>query len=121
MISVIAIFFLVIALLIGVLLLIRMVVSGRLGQTWFKKMGLQPRNLEVMESLVLDPKRRLVVVRHAEASYLILLGNTTETVLKGPYDALEAVTAHDSIDPVHDVAHDRAHEHGYDLVQKANA
>jgi hypothetical protein len=53
----------------------------------FKKIGFQSKiqkTLCVEEHLVLDPKRRLVWLRHGNEGYLILLGQTTETILKGP-------------------------------------
>lgn len=52
---------------------------------WFQRIGLQAQNLQLCESLMLDSKRRIVVVRHGEEGYVVLLGQTHETLLKGPF------------------------------------
>lgn len=51
---------------------------------WFSKLGLHPKKLEVLESLALDQKRRIVWVRHESDAYLVLLGASQDVVLKGP-------------------------------------
>ncbi len=40
------------------------------------------RELEVVESLMLDPKRRLVRVRHGASEHLILLGVQSELLIE---------------------------------------
>ena len=51
---------------------------------WFTKLGLHPKKLEVLESLALDQKRRIVWIRHESEAYLVLLGANQDVVLKGP-------------------------------------
>jgi flagellar protein FliO/FliZ len=41
-----------------------------------------PRRLQVVESLMLDPRRRLVLVRADGQEHLLLLGATDETVVE---------------------------------------
>jgi flagellar biogenesis protein FliO len=51
---------------------------------WFSKLGLHPKKLEVLESLALDQKRRIVWIRHESEAYLVLLGASQDVVLNGP-------------------------------------
>ena len=51
---------------------------------WFSKLGLNPKKLEVLESMALDQKRRIVWIRHESEAYLVLLGSNQDVVLKGP-------------------------------------
>lgn len=41
--------------------------------------------LSIEQTLMLDTKRRIVVVRHKKEEYVLLLGFAHETLLKGPY------------------------------------
>lgn len=88
MIQVIASFCVVIGLLFGFLYTLRYLQQKQ----WFAKLGLQPKNIQVMESFALDAKRRIVWVRHESDAYLILLGINQDTVLKGPVPYLTAST-----------------------------
>lgn len=40
------------------------------------------RRLHILETLVIDPRRRLVLVRRDDAEHLLLLGGTTDTVVE---------------------------------------
>ena len=40
------------------------------------------RRLEVMDSLALDPKRRLMLIRRDDVEHLVLLGGSGETVVE---------------------------------------
>ena len=51
---------------------------------WFLKLGLHPKKLEILESLALDQKRRIVWIRHESEAYLLLLGSNQDVILKGP-------------------------------------
>lgn len=74
------------ATLIALLLGLKLIFYSDKRPNWFKKIGIQPRHLIVRESLVLDPKRRIVLIHHNTQGYLILLGSTSETLLHGPFD-----------------------------------
>ena len=53
----------------------------------FRTRGAAPRRLKVMESLMLDPRRRLVVVRFDDRDHLLLLspaGDKTVTDVAAP-------------------------------------
>ena len=66
---------------------------------WFAKLGLHPKKLEVIESLTLDQKRRIVWIRHESEAYLVLLGANQDIVLKGPVPYASANVANkDRID-----------------------
>ena len=80
MIQVIAAFCIVLGLMFGVLFALRYLQQKQ----WFSKFGLNPKKLEILDSLPLDQKRRIVWIRHEADAYLILLGNTNDLLLNGP-------------------------------------
>ena len=61
---------------------------------WFSKLGFSPKKLEILESLPIDPKRRIVWIRHEEEAYLVLLGQGQDVVLKGPVPFVSTDNAH---------------------------
>jgi flagellar protein FliO/FliZ len=63
------------ALIVGAALIAR-----RFGMLNARPAG-QPRRLSVQESLLLDPRRRLVLVRADDRDHLLLLSATGETLL----------------------------------------
>jgi len=70
----------------GALLIVLAMIGGAaLGIRRFAKTGnfraSPARELEVVESLMLDPKRRLVRVRHGSKEHLILLGVQSELLV----------------------------------------
>lgn len=80
MIQVVAAFCLVMGLMFASLFALRYFQQKQ----WFSKLGLQPKKLEILESLALDQKRRIVWIRHESEAYLVLLGPNQDVVLKGP-------------------------------------
>jgi flagellar biogenesis protein FliO len=80
MIQVIASFCIVLGLMFGVLFALRYFQHKQ----WFVKLGLNPKKLQIIESLPLDQKRRIISIRHETDTYLILLGITNDLVLNGP-------------------------------------
>ena len=80
MMHVIAAFCIVLGLMFGALFGLRYIQQKQ----WFSKLGLNPKKLQIIESLPLDPKRRVVWIRHESDAYLILLGQNQDLVLKGP-------------------------------------
>lgn len=82
----IIVFLLVIASIIGLLFALKMLFYSERNFAWFNKIRIQPRTLSLKETLVLDPKRRIVLVHHGERAYLILLGQSGEILLNGPFE-----------------------------------
>jgi hypothetical protein len=80
MIQIIAAFCVVLGLMFAVLFGLRYCQQRQ----WFAKLGLHSKKLEVLESLTLDQKRRVVWIRHESEAYLVLLGNNNDLILKGP-------------------------------------
>lgn len=64
------------------------------GITWLvRRLGLAERGLRnggrgrrlaVVETLAIDARRRLVLVRHDQTEHLIMIGGTTDLVVGGP-------------------------------------
>lgn len=79
--SIVLSFFLVLFLIIVLLYGFKQVLQNSNQKGWFQKFGLQSQNLQVCESLTLDPKRRVVILRVLNDEYVILLGIQNETVL----------------------------------------
>lgn len=48
---------------------------------------LSSRRLKIVETLYLDPKRRVVIVRRDDREHVILVGSQTETVLESNLEA----------------------------------
>jgi flagellar biogenesis protein FliO len=80
MVQVVASFSIVLGLLFGALFALRYFQQKQ----WFLKLGLNPKKLEILESLHLDQKRRIVWIRHESEAYLLLLGSTNDLILNGP-------------------------------------
>ncbi len=80
MLNIIAAFLVVFGLIFGVLFLIRFMQHKK----WFVKFGLQSQNIEILDSLVLDQKCRIIWMRHQSDGYLLLLGHNQDLILKGP-------------------------------------
>ncbi|MES2253124.1 MAG: flagellar biosynthetic protein FliO [Pseudomonadota bacterium] len=99
MIQVIASFCVVLGLMFGVLFGLRYFQQKQ----WFSKLGFSPKKLEILESLPLDPKRRVVWIRHEDEAYLVLLGQGQDVVLKGPVPFICSDNARGN---VHDINHD---------------
>ena len=68
-----------------------------------KKVGLQQRlqgikssrgQIEIIDSLMIDPRRRLVLIKHAGKEHLVLLGPQQDTVIDS-HDP-SATTPHDA-------------------------
>ena len=55
--------------------------------------GKTNRRLEIVESLALDPKRRILIIRRDDREHLILLGDGSETVLEGGFCAPAPIAA----------------------------
>ena len=75
-------FVLALAAVVGLILAIAWIArrSG-LGHAVAKPLG-RRRRLAVVETLTLDPKRRLVIIRRDGVEHLLLLGGTAETVVE---------------------------------------
>lgn len=67
--------------LIATLALILGVAYGARRLGMLQPQGQQPRRLRVTESLMLDPRRRMVIVRCDEREHLILLGPAGDIVV----------------------------------------
>lgn len=80
MLNILAAFLVVFGLMFGLLFLIRFMQHKK----WFVKFGLQSQNIEILDSLVLDQKHRVIWMRHQSDGYLILLGQNQDLILKGP-------------------------------------
>lgn len=76
----------------------------------FRRSGLvspigKGRRLALLDSLMLDPRRRMVLVRHDDREFLILLGNSGETLLDArqvespPTDTAPSLRIEPSIPP----------------------
>ena len=60
----------------------------RMRQTpWGSKAG--PKRLEILETLILDDKRRMMLIRQDSQEHLVLLGSQSETIV-GKGDHMEA-------------------------------
>lgn len=82
-------FVLALILVVGLILLLAWIArrSG-FGPANVKPLG-RKRRLGIVETLTLDPKRRLVIVRRDGAEHLILLGTAGETVVEHGFAAPE--------------------------------
>ncbi len=58
----------------------------------YARAGKGQPTMEVVESLFLDPKRRMVIVRRGQSHYVMLLGQTNETLIDTYLEAREPVT-----------------------------
>lgn len=58
-----------------------------------KVTGLAPKQLSVTESLMIDPRRRLVLVRRGNTSHLLLLGPSGDTVVETNIPAITEISS----------------------------
>jgi flagellar protein FliO/FliZ len=75
---------LVLALMMGLNLFMRRLNNGGL-----QRPG-QKRRLKVVESLVIDARRRLVLIRRDDREHLVILGPAGETVVESGIAAIES-------------------------------
>lgn len=61
-------------------------------RSWGWPRGTASKRLEIVETLVLDPKRRLMVVRKDREEYFLLLGANGETQLDNSKRSLKSIT-----------------------------
>jgi len=90
-------FVLALILVVGLILVLAWIArrSG-FGPANVKPLGRSKRRLGIVETLTLDPKRRLVIVRRDATEHLILLGTAGETVVEHGLSAPEAFALPDA-------------------------
>lgn len=78
----------VLALMGGLLLVLRRINTGAMISISSKISG-QKRRLQVMEMTALDARRRLVLIRRDDREHLVILGPTGETVVETGIASIE--------------------------------